>query len=457
MGYMYVPTSVRSNVELQAEKMRRQIWRDQLYNRFVGFANRMPTEGGVKYVTPIGMGATDKLIPMKNATGIDAPINVFEDFSKGGTDMQIRRKRLKFGKPIFGDDTLQGRGEASKWDYATLRVAEVSDAVNTKAGHFSEQVYYQMLPDLVSQAKPELTDKFGRYINSCMIKDAIFYHRSYELRLASTSHGRGISAISHPNMYVPLSATGWVSYNASTGAYTNLPATAGYETDVETAINSLTDTATKHFTTALVDKMRFLLPQRKVLPSINIGGNMYYLWIITSAQAKQLTADSVWKQNAREILPREKADYQNWLFTGALGMYNGFVFLEDIEGWGAHTNANQQGYVTAPTSGTVMYGPEDTVNSAGEWNKIKGYDVSPYQASVILGTQAVNIGFAKKLEFTEEIWDHKRKSEVGAWHIAGAELNSYFDSDNQTGAGTDAFLEHNGSAVVFTYSPPVYS
>lgn len=456
MATPYVSPSVALNITLQQEKMNRQIWKIQLYNRLVGFANMTPQESGAKYVTPIGLGDKgNSLIPMSEAKGVDAPINVFTDFSERGTDMQLPRKRKKFGKPSFGDDTLQGRGESFKWVYDYLRVNKIKDAIATKAGDMSEQAYKKFLPDLVGQARPELTDKFAMYINTAMIKDSIFYGKSYELRLATTAYGRALTAISNPNMYVPGSALGWVSYNIGSDTYNNLPGSAGYETDVETALNSLTDTASKHFTPELVDKMRFLLPQKRIMPTVTIGGNRYYLWIITSRQAKQLTASTAWKQMAREILPREKDNYNNWLFNGALGIYNGFIFLEDMDGWGAHTNANPGGYVTAPTAGVPVYGPEDTVNSAGEWNKIKGIDTSNFQMSVILGSQAVNFGMAKKIWFTDEIWDHNQKSEVGAHFIAGAERVDDFDTDNQLGGGAGAFVEHTGSAVVGTYSPSV--
>src|SRR3990167_4725844 len=165
MGTFYVPTSVASNITLQAEKMGRQIWRaPYIYNRLVGFANMTPSESGVKYVTPIGLGNKGNgLIPMSEAKGIDAPINVFQDFSNKGTDMQLPMKRMKFGKPSFGDDNLQGRGEVAKWIYQYLRINKIKDAVATKAGDMSEQAYIKFLPDLVGQARPELTDKFARY------------------------------------------------------------------------------------------------------------------------------------------------------------------------------------------------------------------------------------------------------------------------------------------------------
>jgi hypothetical protein len=448
MSQIFFEDTIRANVELRAEKMYRQIWKEQPYLRFCKFVNRDVAEKGVVEVSPIG-----NMLDMKRVAPAKDPINVFEDFSKGdgGTDMMIPVKRTKLGRFTFGDDTLQGKGEGTAFVYQSIRVNEISKAVSVKSGHYSELVYKKYLPDLVGQAQPELTDLFRRYINTAMVKYALFNGKSYELSLPSTSYGRGLTEISHPNMYVP--GTGWVSYNALTDTYTNLPGTANYESDVETAINSLANTSAYHFNCALIDKMASLLPQKRILPSVNIGGNDYYVWMISSAQKYQLRRDPDWREVATTVLPREEDPFKNWLLQGCIGAYGGFLFFEDIDAWSAHTNTYPDGYITTPTSGYPTYGPEDT--GADNFELISKRDGGPRSCSIILGQQALNVGIAKRISFTEEIWDHQRKKEIGAYMIAGAERPDQFDSDNQLGGGANAFVENTGSAMVVTYSPLV--
>lgn len=448
MSYFISSSKFRQNLELQSELVLRQVWRMQLYNNFVDFANVQPTEKGVEYVQPIG-----HKLEMENARTVDKPIVVYQDFkSKGGTDMQILVKRLKHPKPIIGDDTVQGKEEVPEWVYQNLRVNTITFAIRTKAGHFQELSYKRILKDVIN-ARPELTDITARYINSALIKYALFYGVSFELAQSALNFGRGLPTSAHPNIYTGVS--GWVSYNPTTDTYTNLPGTAGYELDVETAINSLNPSTPAHtFSTALVDKMSVLIPDKRILPCVKIGGQDFYLWIITSAQKHQLFQDNKFREIATTILPREKDPFTNFLVNNQAFAYRGFVFLTDIEGWGAHTNANPNGYSPAPPAGKVMWGPQYKGNEK-YFTLIKNRDHSTYQCSVILGKRAVNLGLAMPPTFAVEKWDYERNEGVALVNAWGAERASQYDSDNRYGNGAGAFVEDTGSALVVTASPAV--
>jgi hypothetical protein len=448
MSYFFSNPQFRQNLEIQAELVLKQVWRTQLYTNLVDFANIKPTEKGVEYVMPLG-----QKLEMENARIVDKPVVVYQEFKRkeGGTNMQIPVKRTSFPKPILGDDTIQGKETTPEWVYQTLRVNAVSHAVKTRAGYFQEQTYKSILSDIIN-ARPELTDIVGRYINTALIKYALFYGASFELVRPSIEFGRGVSTMAHPNIYTPVS--GWVSYNPVTDTYTNLPGTAAYELDVESAVNSINPSNVNHqFNTALVDKMSTLIPDKRIMPCINIGGQGYYLWIITSAQKHQLFGDSKFKEIAQTIIPREKDPFNNFLINNQAFAYRGFIFLTDIEGWGAHTNANPQGWSSVP-AGKVMWGAEYK-SGEKDFTIIKNRDHSVYQCSVILGKRAINVGLAMPPKFVTETWDYGKNEGVALINMFGAERASQFDSDNRYGLGAGSFVEDTGSAIVITGTNPV--
>lgn len=442
-----ISTTNRINVErqLQSRLMQLQIWYNQLYTRMIKFANRIGG-GQVKEDSILPMGAGTEL---SNVRGADGIINVFEDFKESGTDLQIPIKRRKHGWFVHGDDTLQGKGADSEWVYQTLRVAAVADAINTKRGHFSEQTY-KRYKQAIDNARPELGERLSRYINNAMIKYALAYGASYELLRTTANGGRGLSAISHPNMYV--AGVGWVSYDLATDVYTNLPGTANYEIDVETAINSSGTTSAYQMSTDLVDKMAMYAPMKRIDQPIIIAGNPYYIWVVGSQSKYQLFNDTKFRSLAETVIPREQDPMKNMLINAALCAYKGFLFVEDNQCYGAHTNANANGWLTAPSAGTLGYGPE-IISTSATFGIIKNRDNSRKQLSYILGKGALNLGIAKQVEITDENWDHKRKSEMGSNWIAGCELANQFDSDNFLGNGAGAFAENTGSIAIITDSP----
>lgn len=434
--------AIRENVEIRSEKMYRQVWYGQPYLRFCNFANRMPAEGGVKEVAPKG-----DLLDSKQVTPTDDPIQVWEDFSgkNGGTSMMIPVKMTIKPRPILGDDTLTLKGARNTFVYKNLRINQVRQAVNTKAGAFNEQIIKKYVSDLMNQAQPQLTDWFRRYINTSMIKRGLLEGRSYELT-ASTPFGRGLAKISHPNFYV--TGNGWVTYSGGK------PGSAGYESAVATALDTLGagDVISLGLLRTIGNQ---LARQKRILPSVVTSFGEYYICIITPAQKQQLEQDPLWLDIVKQVLPREKDERMNWLLSGRTGVFGNLLFYTDILGWGAHTNANANGWATAPTAGTVGYGAEDL--GTGDFQDIGDLDDSNFQIATILGGGgALNVGIAKRLGFTAEELDHANIKEVGANMMCGAERGDLFDSDAQI-AGNSAgdFVENTSSMVLATYSPAI--
>lgn len=432
--------TIRELVELRSEKMYRQVWWNQPYLRFCNFANRMPNEAGVKEVAPKG-----DLLDSKQVTPTDDPIQVWEDFSGkgGGISMMIPVKMTIKPRPVLGDDTLTLKGARNNFVYKTLRINQVRQAVNVKAGAFNEQKIKLYVKDLMGQAQPQLTDWFRRYINTSMIKRGLLEGKSYELT-ASAPFGRAISKMSHPNFYV--TGSGWVTYSGGK------PNSAGYEGSVQTALDTL-DTADVMSLGLLRSIGSQLSRQKRILPSVVTSNGEYFICIITPAQQAQLEVDPLWQRITTHVLPREQDERLNWLLNGRTGVFGNLLFYTDVMGWGAHTNANPNGYVTAPTASTVAYGAEDT--GVGDFQDIGSLDDSVFQLAVILGGGgALNVGIAKRLGFTAEELDHANIKEVGANMMCGAERGDLFDSDAQISGNTAGdFVENTSSAVIATYSP----
>lgn len=439
-----IPDSVRLNIEIQSDDVYGTFWKDQAYLTHIDFVNRKPTEKGVEWVEPIG-----SVQSMEYAHQTKAPIAIFEEFKDGGTNMQIPQKLTDFSRWVYGDKTLRGTGYAFELGYRTLRVNSIGKAKKQRQGFYSEQAYMKQLPTLVNNAKPELSDQMGMWMNAAGVKHTLFYGADHSLCAALADGGRVLAKKSHPNVFVP--GTGWVDYNIATDTYTNLPGSVGYEAAVETALNSLVDLSAYHMTLSLLDKLRASLPHKRIMPPIMLGGRPFYFLYVTTAQAFQLMQDPGWKTLVQTMLPREMDPVKNWQLQGALGFYNGFVIKEDVLGWGAHTNAHVNGWATAPAAGAPGYGPED-IDINGQWNLIKNLDASPWQGAVVLGQRAIDCGIAKQAWFDDEIWDYKKKKEIAIQMLGGMELANTYDSDNFLGNGAGAFIEHTGSALIFTYS-----
>lgn len=441
---MRISELVRSNLELQSNMMLLQASRANIWTIMWDFVNREPKEAGVTWVKPIGSEA-QRMEYVRNTT---APVAVYEDFSAGGTNMQIPIKLTDKSRWLFGDSPKQGTGYDPKWAYKYLHINEIAKVRRTFSGHYSEQAYKKFLKQL-SNARPELEDHLARYLAFAGICYTLHYGKSYELLLSSTSYGRGLTAVSHPNMYV--AGVGWVAYDYASDTYSTLPGVSGgaYEGAVETAVNSLTDVSACHMSFALMDKMKVMLNKKRLMPTVKLGGKDFFVWIMTSQQIYQLQQDEMWEKLVTKILPRETDPSKNWLINAMTGIYNGFVIVENNQGWGVHTNTNVHGYVTAPTSGYPEYGPEDTGNDfAVAWND----DPSPRQTSFILGQRAIDVGIAKKPFFEVQDWDFKQKQEVAIFMVGGMERSSVWDYDNKLGNGVDAFVEDTGSICVVTYS-----
>lgn len=439
-----LPETIRLNIELQGDDVYGTFWKDQAYLSHIDFANRKPLEKGVEWVEPVGT-----VQAMEYARNVKAPISIFEDFKNGGTDMQIPQKLTDFGPWIYGDKTVKGSGYVPELAYRTLRVNAIAKAKKMRQGFQSEQVYLKFIKSLVNNAKPELSDQMGMYMNAAGVKHTLFYGADHALCSATTDGGRAVTKKSHPNIFVP--GSGWIGYTVATDTYTSRPGTDAYELAVEAALNSLVNTSTYKMSLSLVDKIMAVLPHKRIMPPIMLGGRPFYFMYLTTAQAFQLRQDANWKTLVNTQLPRETDPVKNWQLQGALGFYGSIIFKEDILGWGAHTNTNANGWVTAPTAGHPGYGPEDLVTN-GQWGLIKNLDASPYQAAVILGQRAIDCGIAKRAWFDHEEWDYKRKQEMAIQMLGGMELANVYDTDNFLGNGVGAFVEHTGSALVFTYS-----
>jgi hypothetical protein len=435
-------------LNLQGDEIYDQFTLDQPYLADLDFVNREPSQKYVEVSKPVG-----KVQSMELARTTKKAIAVYEDFKKRGVTMQIPWKLTDYSKWLFGDQTIRGTGYFPDLAYKYVAINKIAKARATKKGDYSEQTYKQFIPSIVGQARPELQDGLGRYMNHLGVKYCIYYGQSYELGLSVALGGRAATKTSPAHVWVP--GTGLVNYDITKDgpdAYTNLPGTAAYETAIETAVNSILNTAAYQLSLSVFDKLAMVLPKLKIMPTVNYNGNWLYRVMVSTAGMNQLKNDARWQTIVQQIYPREVDPIKNPAIRGGGFMYGGFVFVEDIQSWGVHTNAHQNGYVTAPTNHTIGWGPEDTVNAHGDWNMIKGFDASPWQTFVIMGSRALDMGVAAKPWFTDEIWDHKTKSEIAIHMMGSLTRSTLYDTDNILGNGVNAFIEDTGLLVGVHYA-----
>lgn len=391
------------------------------WSQFIGFIG---SEGRYPKSVALGSNRTKLLRP----TG--KPIEVLTNFEhEGGVTMDIPVVYPLTEPMIYGDKQLLGTEESRKIAYKTVRINQVRKGIKVRDGKMSEQVLKkpEVQKELMTTASIELRDINTRW-NGFGVYDAFLRGFSDNLTSTVADGGLGVTAKSHPNFYV---------MGSGKAAWNDNPVT--YESNVATALATLTDASTDYFSTRTIEAAVFYASKHKIQP-MKFGSQQFYCMVISPAQAIQLWSDQKWL-NAQSERIKAEGD-KSPLFTGIIeGVYRGVLIYVDQNAPGTKVTGDT-GYDSS--RGVVNYGNKNPLENP--------IDESPRKLAILFGKSAIACGYASALKFEQETWDYGNKKTEGSHMIVGYERSDIYDSDGDFGVSGN-FKENTSSMVIATYSP----
>lgn len=199
--------------------------------------------------------------------------------------------------------------------------------------------------------------------------------------------------------YTPANVESATTGSVFTGMNTVLGHTATRRIWAGTATNDQSLTSSDTFTVSLLDRAKEIaMTGNNMVRPVMVGGQPKYVCYLDPAQVTSLRTNATsggWQDIAKAAMAGMEAS-KSPLYTGALGEWSGIILRssQDI--------TNGVNGSTATTS------------------------ISTVRRAVLLGAQAAVCGFGKssehgpqKYRWSEELFDHGRELELGAWSIGG--------------------------------------
>lgn len=368
----------------------------------------------------------------------EAIIHVVRDFEKGGLNYEFPMRHPLTEQGRTGTQPLSNHGEDRKITTQKLLMNMRRHAVNVRDNELSEQVISKKLAmQLLDNGADDLRDWFSRlFAFEPMFAVVAGYCRS----VTDANYGRGVSQKSHPNLYVQ--GDGKVAWS-STKTFD-----AGYETNVATALGTLSDTSAKRFDSQAIRDMVFLAANTHRIPKVKVGGKEGYLIFVTPSHMRQLRLDSEWLLAQKDAAIRGQT---NQIFSGLMEgyWYEGAWLIEDptIPGCRVTGDTDTSIYGTAydSTYGTVNYGITSFMATP--------MDVSPRKLAILVGAGAVMAANVKGFKLTTEESDHGQKIEDGGRMFYGFQRADQIDDENVFGNGAGTLYENTTSLVWASWTP----
>jgi hypothetical protein len=414
-----------------ARKMQLVAWDQSVMSKLMGFV------GGRKNMFEATTNfASSGFKP--SATG--APIEVYQDFRNGGSEMEIPAfyPLTSYGK--IGSETLKGTGEKAKLALQKVKINQLRHAYLLQDNKMSKQVWTEkkIVQQLYENAEPYLTDWFGRRL-PMEVYFALL--ESYATHMTDSTHGVGCQKRSHMNFYTA---------GAGRVAFSTVHAT--YESNVATALNNVGsgDIFNTQFIRNLVYEASHT---HKIMPT-KLNGIDVYPVFISDSQARDLGEDRAWIDRNSNAGVR---DALNPVFTGKLlDVYESAALIVDktipsvrtasSDGSADYSNARS---TTGDASG-VCYSTED---ANGKYDFMENtVDDGKLKPAILIGKSAVLCGVANDIDFDEETDDFNQRKEIGADMMIGLAAADIFDEDGSFGKSGNKRHENRSSLVGVTYT-----
>lgn len=379
------------NVPLLSTKLAKAAWYNTFWSKLANFQGITRTNG-IRQTNP----APNVVVQMLN------------DFVEEGRDNMLMSMIMPLTEdPVYGDTWLKGTGETLSLRHLRVYINQVRKAVTKSSGNMSNQRLKHM--NLMKEATPALIEYWSKWMNASLFM-AMYEGISPEISNGKNDQGVGMKVRYHPNMY--YNGHGTDASSTCTAIGTEFHTTTQAQWD---AIDNLVvGDMNSYFITLMNMKIKSDLLIEPILTDL---GDPFWLWLVHPKQFRNLKTEA------------NIVSMQNSAFTGELRRhpavrgkdflyYDGFCIIEEQTGVRSmQANANVD-LITGLAGTNGWMKPPDTAT-----NTIFG--------SMILGRDALGLGVAENLKFTEEKDDHENIWEIGSRTIRGANRADFFKSDDE--------------------------
>lgn len=397
-----------------AKKLQFRAIKNLLWGRWAGFT----TPGGV----PVRSGT----IPAP----VDSPVVIHNELNKRAGDLiEVPMLRNVVNLPRIGKEQMKEFEEEMKVNFAQIPVELMRHAVKPQESTIDTQVNKDL--QLLKNAYPALERHYARAMNYLLCGFAMYYGYSWNvLASARWSGDSKVSAHSHPHIYV--AGSGKVSYASG------YPGTSNYETQIGTNLGTVASGDV--FDTSFLQALKADQQVQRINPLIMKDGTELRLLIAHPYQIKDLENDAVFREVQSRAMVQQYAK-ENPYLVGAKYVWAGFaIFENDTVAWPVRVN-----------SGVPEWGPATVQISTktGNLDSFDSYSSDTLFAGLILGSNALAIANADRMEFKKRVDDYDELVGIAYRHIPGAARADFWNRDD---GSTGQYIINDSSAVFVTYA-----
>jgi hypothetical protein len=409
-----------------------------------------------KYQTGVDIGAAG--LEDQRFTG--APIEMQKAFiAEGGTSMLIPVRSRFTDTPLFGDANARGKGEAMKFATRSVQINKTIKPFTIPTGMEEQKLkrWKKLINDVKTGGGEWISDWTCTSILSTMLNGF-----SPDLTFPVVGGGLGVSAISHPNFFIPngLGGATQVGIDPATNTYTvgSRPGTSGYETAITAAVNSLTNPTTQACTSDFIGAIVKKANRLKIGRIVVKNSHPFYPIFLKDSAYDQLSNDPKFIATAQQLKLTDLADSP--LGYGGGYYWKGAAIFNDATLWAAHTALDD----AAIAANVTEYGPRPSTAQRNDGWTVDGtlgmVDSGDNAIGILLGRSALTVGTGRNLHFEEQFDNFGEVHEVAAIMIQSQVRNETYDllgklKDNVSGAALTAgdLYENTASLIFATRSP----
>jgi len=386
---MEVSTNHTLNIALLSTELAKEAWYNTFWAKLAGFQEITETNG-IKQT---------KMAP-------NVVVQMVRDFVAEGRDNLLAAMLMPLSEdPVYGDTQLKGTGEDMSLKYVRLYINQVRKAVTKLSGHMSNQRVKSF--NLMEKAKPALVEWWSKWYNAALFQ-TIYEGVSPQLSAGTNDDGLGLKYRWHPNQY---------GFTTSTNVLKEIGTAKKTKTDDE--MLTIDSTATEDADHYMLEELNALIKTELLIePILTDNGAPFWLLLVHPQVMKCLKRDSTILQYVRNSAFMGELNKHPAIQGRDFMYYDGICILEEITG--------VRSVPTTQSNAAVV----DLAGSG--WTLPPTGGAARCYGNILLGKNALALGIAENLTFTEETEDHGNTIEIGSRCIQGANRAEYFSETDES-------------------------
>jgi len=369
--------------------------------------------------------------PGNDPKPVDSPVVIQNELSKAAGDlMEVPMHRNLNYVWRIGKEQMMGHEEEPKINFLQIPVELFRHAEMPQDVSISTQVNKDLR--LLENTQPALQRHYARAMNYLMCSFAIYHGYSWNvLASARWSGDSKVATAQHPHVYI--AGQGKVSY--STYGY---PGNSAYNQGVATEIDKVG--IGDVFDTGFLNALKADPSIMKIAPLIMKDGNSLRMIIAHPWQIASLEADSAFRETVATAMAVSYSKENPYLY-GCKYIWAGFaIFESDTAIWPVTTS-----------SSLPVWGPSTVQVAAttGNLDSFESYSTGTKFGAMILGSNALALGLASRLEFKKRTDDYDELIGIAYRQIGGAARADFW---NREDGSTGQYIVNESSALAVTYA-----